>query len=359
MVGKRHFQTHLCQLWGLTELRQVADTHDNASDRSRSDRLYLNQDLAEQLDRVQVCSPLEWVPHLSAHRTLIFACLLPSRSPDARRPLDPALLQAPCWPERVAVRFRELSQLGSDPADGFRRLHLLEEAMWAASAEMAVERQSCVAQATDPDDHLSWTMRFIRVAESGRRGALEAYPERATLAPDSPALAALGGLGLQPFRAHAVRLAREAAVRQLEAVRAASELSEAEQQHGRNSTHRLLSRFELGKCFAVLGVSNAAGEILTEFAEMAAALREHCAQYSTPAQTMPFCCGTGSTLTALFGRTTRHRPRRMLGACAVRMSRGRLRLPPPHRRGRTVFRFAHGNAWAIWVWTPCGPFSRL
>ena len=65
-------------------------------------------------------------------------------------------------------------------------------------------------------------MRFVRAAENHQVGAmrrcLAAYPALARLVPDpmSPALRARDGL--RPFRQHAVELAREAAVADLQAL---------------------------------------------------------------------------------------------------------------------------------------------
>ena len=68
-----HFVAHIARPFALRELRQPAATHDNAHARSRLDRVYRNQPLSEQLDRQIVCSALEWIPHLSAHRAVAFS----------------------------------------------------------------------------------------------------------------------------------------------------------------------------------------------------------------------------------------------------------------------------------------------
>ena len=174
-----HFQTTLARPFALHELRQPAATHDNAHARSRLDRVYWNQPLSEQLDRLILCTALEWVPHLSAHRAVAFSRSRPLRSPDSSRPLDLSLLRPPAWAERVACL---LPPPASPPApgDALRRLHEAKRAMRRVTEEMAAERAARQADRPDPEDALGQTMRFIRAAEGGFVGAmrrcLAAYP---------------------------------------------------------------------------------------------------------------------------------------------------------------------------------------
>eukprot|EP00959_Pyramimonas_sp_CCMP1952_P129657 2711478-Pyramimonas_sp.AAC.1 len=70
-------------------------THDNAAARSRLDRVYWNQSVSEQLDRHIFCAPLEWVPHLSAHKAVAFGRRCPARTSDGPRPVPAAILRDP------------------------------------------------------------------------------------------------------------------------------------------------------------------------------------------------------------------------------------------------------------------------
>eukprot|EP00959_Pyramimonas_sp_CCMP1952_P307674 6439858-Pyramimonas_sp.AAC.1 len=53
---------------------------------SRLDRLYCNQHVAEQLDRDIKAVALEWKPHLSDHRAVLFSRRLPHCLPEHERP---------------------------------------------------------------------------------------------------------------------------------------------------------------------------------------------------------------------------------------------------------------------------------
>ena len=67
-----HWNENVAVPKGLYELEQEAATYQEAGVRSITDRVYTNLPPADGLDKQIFCSPLEWVPNLSAHRALAF-----------------------------------------------------------------------------------------------------------------------------------------------------------------------------------------------------------------------------------------------------------------------------------------------
>lgn len=273
---EHHFREVLADPFELCEVHQAAPTHDCASARSRLDRVYWNQHGLEQLDRTLYCCPLEWVPRLSAHRAVAFGRRAPQRHDSGLRPLDSSVVRDPLWPSRVSVALdrRERAEPQAGP---LRRLVLLKMAMREVADTMLRERDAKAEQAEEAEDKLGWTVRFVRAAEGARTGAMQrclaAYPRLRTLVQDPMALRGVAGDGTDVFRRHAMELAREHAVEQLEALQG----EEGTQQRStrRCRIHQLLTRLSPGRSAALPAVRNSRGEVVTAPADMASALREH------------------------------------------------------------------------------------
>ena len=169
---ERHAEEVLYQPHGLYELRQEEPTHENAACRSRLDRAYWNADVAGQLDRSLLCSALEWVPHLSAHRALAFSRRASSRHLCDSAPIRADVIDHPLWPARVAAELHEsrARQEGDMATFALTDLQLLKQAMRTVSDRMQREKQQAPRQA-DQDDYVGHTMRFIRAAERGSGGS--------------------------------------------------------------------------------------------------------------------------------------------------------------------------------------------
>ena len=78
---ERHFNNVVSGPFGLQEMFQAEPTHALASARSRLGRMYCNQHVVEQLDRHIKAVALEWNPHLSHHRAVLFSQQLPQKLP--------------------------------------------------------------------------------------------------------------------------------------------------------------------------------------------------------------------------------------------------------------------------------------
>ncbi|CAK0894134.1 unnamed protein product, partial [Prorocentrum cordatum] len=245
---ERHWRRVALQLFSLHELHQLAMTHRSGSARSRLDQLYCNQDLSEQFDQDLFAAALEWQPELSRHRAVAAG----RRVHSASRPVTAA-----------AVQLSLLKDAACHVAEGISR-----ELQTGRPAEAT---EGKVGLATQPP----------RAVEGGHAGriskCIERYPELAKLAgnhPYSPELRQAGRW--QAVRSHAVELARERAVEELQ--RFSDDLpsldaGEAAVRRGRN--WRLISRLAPGRCQSIQAVMDPAGAVRIEPAAIAQALRDH------------------------------------------------------------------------------------
>ena len=86
---------------GCYELWQKEATHNGPMSRSRIDRVYTTQPVSDQLDHVVAATPLEWCPHLSQHRPLLFIRRRRQRDAAQEKPLRDDIVLHPDWPHRV------------------------------------------------------------------------------------------------------------------------------------------------------------------------------------------------------------------------------------------------------------------
>ena len=283
VTEEEHFREVVLNPFQLHELRQTAHTHDSAIARSRLDRVYWNQHLSQQLDREVLAVPLEWVPHISDHRAVAFARRAPNRKAwDPNRPIPAHVLKHPFWPIRVAAEYNHLVQDNAANSNSPLRRHMqLKQAMRIVADRIQQEHGIRNAERDETtDDKLGHTMRFIRAAESGWQGqmqrSLKHYPYLSSLSPHPMQLAQLPDARLAPYRRHALQLARESAITQLEELhRDMTELPEEEKQQRRSRIHKLLQRLSPGRTSSVPAVMGEDGQILTDPKEMAEALRKH------------------------------------------------------------------------------------
>lgn len=151
-------------------------TYDSAQVRSRLDRVYWNQHLADQLDRRLICVALEWKPGLSAHRAVSFGRRPPPARDFNNQPINVRAVEHPDWHCRVVSRHPCRVALSGDcspQVSALTHLRLLKTAIRQVSDEIKQEMAASSAASTaETDDPLGWTMRFIRAAESRQLGAL-------------------------------------------------------------------------------------------------------------------------------------------------------------------------------------------
>jgi hypothetical protein len=157
-------------------MHQFQFTYDNASARSRLDRVYSNHHVVDQLDRQYACSALLWT-RLSAHRPISFSRKKPSRASTLPR-LPTTPLNHPEWPQRVSLEYQHLVTQEEGQDNPLRRLVLLKRAIKTVTIKM--HREGCVEASEEKDDLLGWAMSYTRAVEglslSRMAKCAKAYP---------------------------------------------------------------------------------------------------------------------------------------------------------------------------------------
>lgn len=262
--------------FGMYELAQEHCTHEDAFARSRLDRFHTNQHLTEQLDRYYLCTALEWVKGLSAHRPISFARRRTGLQV-AAKPLPTTPMNDSRWAVRVTLRYEELQFEDECIDQPLRRLVLVKQAI--EEVTLAMRKEAHADATSTPDDKLGWTMRFLRAAEEVRVVAMErclaTYPVLSTLITGcNPDLRSNGGLS--KVREHAIELARTAATEEMRGLESKAGGMDGEQAK-RRKDHVLvrLRRLIPGAALCLKAMCDESGEVTTQPAKMAEILRKH------------------------------------------------------------------------------------
>ena len=276
-----HFQSTCCQRHGLVELHQSDMTHSGSTAMSSLDRFYLNQHLVEQIDRELQVVAIERRPDLSHHRAVMVARRLPVCTGGETKPISQACYSHPDFSRRCQLNFKEKLQENPE-ASKLRQLGLLKEAMRETATNMA-RSGVCQAAATETSDKLGVTMRFIRAVENASRGTISSclmrYPHIATLIANPYELGGNTANRLRSIKDHAVDLAREAALEQLQGAQDTMENPDAfEVTRKKKKGSRLLYCLPPGRSGSVGAVIDDRGRYLTDPQAMADYLRRHWAE---------------------------------------------------------------------------------
>ena len=144
---------------------------------------------------------------------------------------------------------------------------------------MRYQRGDTQAARSGCDDRLGWTVRFVRAAELGRSGVmqlcLDQYPYLASLSARPLSLHTFPA-GLGAYRSHALDLAREGAVAELQSLHEELPGMDSDEAHRRRGrVHLLLRRIAPGRSTALAAVRDEQGGTHTSPSHMARALRSH------------------------------------------------------------------------------------
>ena len=167
---ERHFQAVLGRPFGLQEMHQAEMTFASTRARSRLDRVYCNQHVAEQLDRNIRAIALEWKPQVSDHRAVLFSRRLPQRPPADARPLTDAQVRHPDFARQVRLEYHQ--KVAECPgASSLQRLQMLKDSMRFVATH-CIPPVGRMPEAVDLEDRLGVTMKFLRAAEAGAMGCI-------------------------------------------------------------------------------------------------------------------------------------------------------------------------------------------
>ena len=169
----------------LHELEQPAFTHENSTAHSRIDRIYTNHHVADQLDRHFAASVLAHTK-LSTHRPITFSRSSRAKDADSQssRSFPTYVLRHPKWKSDLLLNYQDKLQSAEGCDNPLHRLEIFKEAMWDVATRLQNEAPP---EATSNEDKLTWTMVFIRAAESINIKRMEraaaAYPQIESFVP--------------------------------------------------------------------------------------------------------------------------------------------------------------------------------
>ncbi len=275
---ERHFQASLGSRHGFVELHQPEMTHDGPTALSRLDRFYLNHHLVEQIDRDLQSVALEWRHDLSHHRALFIARRLPAVLDDSLKPISPSVFSHPDFARRCRLNYEDKLQEHPD-ASKLKRMTLLKDSMRDTARNF---NGSCGGHtlAKEKADQLGVVMRYLRAAEKGALSTISQclmrYPHICTLVSNPYNLAGNLAISLRPLKDHAVDLARDLALEQLQSAQDESvNLNSFEASRRKKKGARLLHKLAPGKCGAIGALIDERGRFLTDPQAMANFLRHH------------------------------------------------------------------------------------
>ena len=259
----RNFQAVLDN-YQLHELEQPAYTHENTTAHSKIDRIYINHHVADQLDREFSAATLPRTK-LSTHKPITFA--RKSRPPQAN---DQAAAQFPSyilhhnqWKRNLHLNYHDRLFNDADAHNPLRRLELLKQSMWDVASTL---QHDTPPQANTTDDKLSWTMIFIRAAETINIRRMEraaaAYPFITTLIQAGDPNARIHP-NFQALRDHAKDLAHQQLTDELLQTQRYDDLQDQGAQHRKKQ--QLITRLTR----LIPGTTNNIGAILTDNDDLA------------------------------------------------------------------------------------------
>ena len=259
----RKFQTVL-DAYQLHELEQPAFTHENTTAHSKIDRIYTNHHVSEQLDRQFSASTLPRTK-LSSHKAITFA--RQSKQADDQQPkkvqFPSYVLQHEHWRRNLHLNYHEKLAADNYADNSLRRLELFKQAMWDVATTLQLDTPP---EATSLDDKLSWTMIFIRAAESINLRRMDraatAYSHITTFIPAADPNARIHP-NFQALRNHARDLAHQQLTDELLLVNNADDNHNHDKHHRKQQLITRLARL-------VPGATHNIGAILTDNDDLAA-----------------------------------------------------------------------------------------
>ncbi|CAK0805666.1 unnamed protein product, partial [Prorocentrum cordatum] len=103
------------------------------------DRVYMNRDVTDQIDRQLRAAALEWRPQLSAHRPVLVSRTAPQRLSESARRVPDFAVQRPDFKRRVALEFE--GRLATSPStSGLAKLQMFKEAVKQVARRIAADR---------------------------------------------------------------------------------------------------------------------------------------------------------------------------------------------------------------------------
>ena len=255
-------------------------TYDSGIARSRLDRVYANHHVSDQMDAKFGCACLDWVPHLSNHRPVVFYRFRQTRT-GASPILDESIVKDASWAFIVTQLFQESLNGDPDRTDPLTKLFLLKQAINSCSRDMVEvkRRKKQQEQCVLIEDKIGWTMKAVRAIEKGHRGVLlrciRAYPTIGQyINPYQDDMRS--GTGFDALRDYAVGLHKVSLLEEIQDIQQDARHAD----EGAINTRRSRAQFKLnklrpGSCCAVGAVRGRDGIVISDPRLIVNELREY------------------------------------------------------------------------------------
>ena len=279
-VEEDHWRTTIADPFGLYELSQDSMTfqYPDHSGQSRLDRIYVNQDVTDQLDRRVGCASLEWTLNLSNHRALAFSReILPVKPPEERTIPD-WVLKIPGWRIRTAQRFFLLLrswETSNPPANSVKQLSLLRQAICEVAQEIKGDKLDSTAPIAR-EDEAGACMALLRAIE--RRNVklalkwTKCFPALLeVIDPQDPRTWTSSNKAI--LRSRASRLSKEALLEDLLEFHNSPDNDSSIRSTRKSQITQKLKRLCPGQPSSIFGICDAKGVVHTDPDDMANALR--------------------------------------------------------------------------------------
>ena len=160
-----YFNKNLASQHGLYELSQEFFTCDSPLAKSRLDRIYTNQHVSIQLDRMTSCQALDWCNDLSAHRMVSFEKTTPAARGLCGKAIPVFTIRREDWDDKVrAEYFERIRQEGG--ASEMRKLIFLNDAIrYVSESTWKMKKQENIS--VEKEDLLGITIACSRALEEG------------------------------------------------------------------------------------------------------------------------------------------------------------------------------------------------
>jgi len=272
------FKKFLRDKAGFYEWDQPHFTCEAGGARSRIDRMYTNQHIAYQLDRVCSCSVLEWDLDLSRHRAISFARRSPSPRCRDDKPLDARLFKQKGWTEEVFQTFSEMCVQDTVSPSPCRRLLLLKDAIRACSHGGHVTVGAASEDPPLPEDQLGLTLACIKAVEKRNHHRVAQLRRLddflAQKVPSNYEARDIANI-CNVLRGQAVTLSRQIISQEIHELSLHPPEEHSEHIRAKENILKKLTRLSPGESNGINAMKGGGGEITTTPAEIAGILREH------------------------------------------------------------------------------------
>ena len=272
----------IAQPFGFVEFEQDHYTCHAKGAYSRLDRVYQNQHLSAQLDRVCKSTALEWCEDLSAHRPVGTYRYTSKGKVLTQTPMQPWVFKHGEFASRVNCEFHDKCRIHPGRINAVSKLLICKEAIKSVHDHMV--GSLTVVEARSTEDRLGWTIMCARHLEKRQYDLvehdMECYPELKTRGKNAVKLSSYLSEPelahyLKQVKDHAVELAREDIGNDIANLRASGSGESNERIQQKEHILKKLRRLSPGETNQLKCLVDDEGNLHTDAKNMAKALCKH------------------------------------------------------------------------------------